>query len=102
MTLHNSTHFWNGDTLVLHLFLKLRASQNEWVGQYNGRIRLSYYSAPVDNQANRECVKFFSKSLKTAKTNVNVVRGRTSSTKTVEIHHSDPEGWKKILELLGD
>ena len=61
-----------------------------------------YYSAPVDNQANRECVKFFSKSLKTAKTNVNVVRGRTSSTKTVEIHHPDPEGWKKILELLGD
>ena len=61
-----------------------------------------YYSAPVDNQANRECVKFFSKSLKTAKTNVNVVRGRTSSTKTIEIHHPDPEGWKKIFELLGD
>jgi len=61
-----------------------------------------YYSAPVDNQANRECVKFFSKSLKTAKTNVNVVRGQTSTTKTVEIHHPDPEGWEKILELLGD
>ena len=43
----------------------------------------------------------FSKSLKTAETNVNVVRGRTRSTKTVEIHHPDPEGWKKILELLG-
>ena len=61
-----------------------------------------YYSDPVDNQANRECVKFFSKSLKTAKTNVNVVQSRTSSTKTVETHHPDPEGWKKILELLGD
>ena len=61
-----------------------------------------YYSTLIDNQANRECVKFFSKSLKTAKTNVNVVRGRTSSTKAVEIHHPDPEGWKKILELLGD
>ena len=61
-----------------------------------------YYSATVDNQTNRECVKFFSKSLKTAKTNVNVVQSRTSSTKTVETHHPDPEGWKKILELLGD
>ena len=47
------------------------------------------------------CEVFF-KIIKTAKTNVNVVRGRTSSTKTVEIHHPDPEGWKKILELLGD
>ena len=44
----------------------------------------------------------FSKSLKTAETNVNVVRGRTNSTKTVEIYHPDTEGWKKILELLGD
>ena len=60
-----------------------------------------YYSVPVDNQANWECVKFFSKSSKTAKTNVNMVRGRTSSTKTVEIHHPDLEGWKKLLELLG-
>ena len=61
-----------------------------------------YCLAPVDNQANRECVKFFSKSLKTAKTNVNVVRDRTSSTKTVEIHHPDAEDCKKNLELLGD
>lgn len=59
-----------------------------------------YYSAPVDNQANRECVKFFSKSLKTAKTNVKVVRGQTSRFKTVEIHKPDPKSWKKILEGL--
>ena len=26
--------------MVLHLFLQPRASQNEWVGLYNGRIRL--------------------------------------------------------------
>ena len=59
-----------------------------------------YYLAPVDNQANRKCVKFFSKSLKTAKTYVNVVRGRTSSTKTVQIHHRYPEGLKNFLDLL--
>ena len=54
-----------------------------------------YYSAPIDNQDNLVCVKFFSKSLKTAKTNVNLVQGRTSSTNTVETHHPGPEGWKK-------
>jgi len=45
-------------------------------------------------------VKFISKSLKTAKTNVKVVRGQTSRFKTVEIHKSDPKSWKKILEGL--
>ena len=102
MTLHNSTHFWNGDTLVLHLFLQPRASRNEWAGRYNGHILLQITAAPVDNQANLECVKFLSTSLKNAKTNVNIVRGRTSRTKTVEIHLPDPESWKKILDLLRD
>jgi len=68
MSVHSSAYFWNGDTLVLHIFLQPRASQNEWAGRQNRRIRLRVTAAPVDSQANRECVKFISKSLKTAKT----------------------------------
>jgi uncharacterized protein (TIGR00251 family) len=100
MSVHSSAYFWNGDTLVLHIFLQPRASQNEWVGRRNGRIRLRVTAALVDNQANRECMKFISKSLKTAKTNVKVVRGQTSRFKTVEIHKPDPKSWKKNLEGL--
>jgi len=100
MSVHSSAYFWNGDTLVLQIFLQPRASQNEWAGRHNGRIRLRVTAVPVDNQANRECVKFISKSLKTAKTNVKVVQGQTSRFKTVEIHKPDPKSWKKILEGL--
>ena len=98
MSVHSSAYFWNGDTFVLHIFLQPRASQNEWAGRHNGRIRLRVTAAPVDNQANRECVKFISKSLTTAKTNVKVVRGQTSCFKTVEIHKPNPKSWKKNLE----
>ena len=73
MSVHSSAYFWNGDTLVLHIFLQPRSSQNEWAGRHNGRIRLRVTAAPVDNQANRQYVKFISKSLKTAKTNVKVI-----------------------------
>ena len=98
MSVHSSAYFWNGDTLVLHIFLQPRASQIEWAGRHNGRIRLRVTAAPVDNQANRECMKFISKSLKTAKTNVKVVRGQTSRFNTVEIHKTDPKSWGNILE----
>ena len=81
MSVHSSAYFWNGDTLVLHIFLQPRASQNELAGRHNGRILLRVTAAHVDNQANRECVKFISKSLKTAKTNVKVVRCKTSRLK---------------------
>ena len=100
MSVHSSTYFWNSDTLVLHIFLQPRASQNEWAGLHNGRIRLRVTAAPFDNQANRECMKFISKSSQTAKTNVKVIRGQTSRFKTVEIHKPDPKSWKKILEGL--
>ena len=100
MSVHNSAYFWNGDTLVLHIFLQPRASQNEWAGRHKRRTRLRVTAAPVDNQANRECVKFISKSLKTAKTNVKVVRGQTNRFKTVEINKPYPKSWKKIFEGL--
>ena len=100
MSVHSSAYFWNGDTLVLHIFLQPRASQNEWAGRHNVRIRLRVTAAPVDNQANRECMKFISKSLKTAKTNVKEVRGQTSRFKTVEIRKPNPKSWKKNLEGL--
>jgi uncharacterized protein YggU (UPF0235/DUF167 family) len=48
-------------------------------------------------------VKFLAKSLKTAKTNVSVIRGQTSRAKTVEVLKPDPECWQKILtEMLAD
>ena len=53
MSVHSSAYFWNGETLVLHIFLQPLASQNEWAGQHNGRIRLRVTAAPVDNQANQ-------------------------------------------------
>ena len=83
MSVHSYAYFWNGDTLVLHIFLQPRASQIEWAGRHNGRIRLRVTAAPVENQADRECVKFFSKSLNTTKTNVKLVRAQTSRFKTV-------------------
>ena len=50
-----------------------------------------------------ECVKFIAKSLKTAKTNVSVIRGKISRAKTVEILKIDPDCWQKILtELVAD
>ena len=99
MSVLSSAYFWNGDTLVMHIFLQPCASQNEWAWRHNRRIRLRVTAAPVDNQANRECVKFISKSLKTAKTNVKVVLGQTSRFKTLEIHKTDPKSRKKNIRL---
>ena len=43
------------------------ASQNEWSGSNDGRIRLSVSVLPVDNHANLECVKLIEIILKKRK-----------------------------------
>ena len=85
---------------MLQLFLQPRAAKSEWAGHHDGRIRLRITAPPIDNQANKDCVKFISKSLKTAKSNVSIVRGKTSRSKTIEILSADPERWREILKEL--
>ena len=100
MSAQNAAFSWQGEKLVLRIFLQLRASQSEWSGRHDGRIRLRVTAPPVENQGNLECVKFIAISLKTVKTNVSVVRGKTSRTKTVEILKPDPDCWQKVLTGL--
>jgi uncharacterized protein YggU (UPF0235/DUF167 family) len=81
-------------------FLQPNASQNEWAGLHDGRIRLRVIAPPDDDRANMECMKFIAKSLKTAKTNVYVFRGETTHIKTVTVLHPDHVCWKKVLTEL--
>ena len=103
MSAQNTVFSWQGEKLILWIFLQPHASQNEWSGRQDGRIRILVTAPPVDNQENLECVKFIAKSLKTTKTNVSVVGGKTSRAKTVEILKPDPDCWQKVLtELVAD
>jgi uncharacterized protein (TIGR00251 family) len=103
MSAQNSAFSWQEDKLVLQIFLQPSTSQNEWYGRHDGRIRIRVTAPPVGNQANVECVKFVAKSLKTAKTNVSMIRGQTSRAKTVEVLNPDPDCSQKILsELVAD
>ena len=94
MSAQNSAFSWQEDKIVLQIFLQPSNSQNEWYGRHDGRIRIRVTAPPVGNQANVECLKFVAKSLKTAKTNVSMIRGQTSQAKTVEVLKPDPDCWK--------
>ncbi len=100
MTAENSAFDWNGKTLVLQILMLPRASKNEWCGWHGDRIRLRITAPPVDNQANQQCISFLAKSLKTAKSNVRIVRGLTSRQKTIEVDNPNLDCWQAILSLF--
>ena len=81
MSAKNSAYSWQGDKLVLQIFLQSLASQNEFCERHNDLIRLRVTAPRVENQSNSECMKFLAKPLKTKKTNLSLVLGQTSRAK---------------------
>ena len=102
MSSDKSAYVWKGETLELQIQLQPRASRTEWCGWQAGRIKLRISAAPVDQQANKECIQFLSKSLKTPKSNVRITKGQNSRLKTIEIEQANKERWQEIIAHFND
>jgi uncharacterized protein (TIGR00251 family) len=73
------------DGVCLAVKLQPRASKNE-IGQPLGpELKIKVTAPPVDDAANRALVEFLAETLDCARTQVQIIRGRTSQHKTVLI-----------------
>ncbi len=70
---------------VLLLYVQPRASKSEIVGEHDGRLKLRLCSPPVDNAANHECIRFFSKLLHMPRGCFRIVQGESSRRKSLLI-----------------
>jgi len=89
---------WKNGHLLLYLHLQPRSSKTGWRQIHDGKIKFSTTSPPVDNQANKQCIAFIAKSLRTAKSNISILRGETSRNKVIQIKNVTREQWQKIVE----
>jgi len=77
-----------------------KSSKNSLSLLDEGIIKLKIKAPPVDGKANKACVEFIAECLKVSKSQVKIVSGLQSKTKTVVVS-GDPEILSKmLLELL--
>ena len=74
--------------LVIKLFVQPRSSKNAVAGIHGGALKLKLTAPPVDNAANKQCVKYLSKCLNIPKTSIEVLSGQTSRNKQVLIRQT--------------
>ncbi|MTV47601.1 YggU family protein [Heliobacillus mobilis] len=74
-----------------------RASKNEVCGLLDDALKVRLTAPPVDGEANGACQAFFAKTLSLPKSQVRLVAGETSRTKTVEVIGVSKE---QILKLF--
>lgn len=91
--------WFEGEDIILHLYIQPKASKDQWVGQHGEEIKLAITAPPVDGKANAHLIKMFSKQFKVPKNQIKIEKGELGRHKKVRIQAPllIP---KDILELI--
>lgn len=78
--------WFEGNDLILQLYLQPKASRDQWVGLHSEAIKLAITAPPVDGKANAHLIKFLAKQCQVAKSHVQIEKGLSARYKQVRIH----------------
>lgn len=81
----SSYYSYQGEDLLLRLYLQPKASRDQFVGQHGEELKIAITAPPVDGKANAHLVKFLSKQFNVAKSAITVEKGLQSRHKLVRI-----------------
>ena len=85
------------DGILFSVIIQPRSSKNEVTGIYKDAIKIRLTSPPVDGAANKSCLRFFSKWLEVASSEISITRGHSSKNKIIKIVGLSE---KQSLEIL--
>ncbi len=85
--------------LIIRLKIIPNSSRNEAVWE-NGALKIKITAQPIENKANKALVEFLSKKLKTAKSNIKILKGELNKEKILLIHGIDEKIFLEIFERL--
>ena len=93
--------------ITFKIFVQPRSAKNMIVGLHDDALKIKLTAPPVDNAANKLCVKFLAKSLGVSKSQVEIISGHTSRNKQIllrsgqaGISEKDHAHLKNIIEGL--
>ena len=71
------------------ILLQPRSSKNMIVGLHGDALKIKLTAPPVDNAANKMCIKFLAKCLKIPKSSLEIISGHSSRTKLILLRYED-------------
>ena len=90
--------------LLFNVLVQPRSSQNMVAGIHDGALKIKLTAPPVDNAANRMCLKFLAKSLNASKSALKIITGHTSRHKIILLRsdHINPSAdeYKHLEQLI--
>ena len=75
-----------------------RSSRSEIVGMHDGALKIKLRSPPVDGAANDELVRLLSREFACAKSEVEIISGKTSKTKRIRLRGVNGARFDSVLK----
>ena len=75
--------------ITFTIFVQPRSAKNMIVGVHGEALKIKLTAPPVDNAANKMCVKLLAKSLGISKSQIQIISGHTSRTKQILLRSSE-------------
>ena len=92
------------DGVAFKVLVQPRSSKNMIAGLHEDALKIKLTAPPVDNAANRMCLKFLAKSLNASKSALKIITGHTSRHKMILLRsdHINPsvDEYKHLEHLL--
>lgn len=90
--------WYDGDDLVLKLYIQPKASRDQIVGQHGEELKIAITAPPIDGKANGYLAKYLAKQFKVAKSQIEIEKGELGRHKQVRIH--TPSQVPDMIEAL--
>lgn len=78
-------HKWDGEDLLLNLYVQANAKKDELVGEYNDKLKIRITALPIDNKANTHLLKYLAKIFAVSASQVQLIKGEKQRSKWVRI-----------------
>ena len=73
----------NPKGIIFKIFVQPKSSKNVVVGLHGDALKIKLTAPPVDNAANKICIKFLAKALGVSKSSLEIVSGHSSRSKQI-------------------
>lgn len=83
--------------LIIKLKIIPNSSKNDIIWENEG-LKVKITAQPIENKANKALIELFSKKLKTAKSNIQIIKGELNKEKTLLVKGFDQEKFEKTFK----
>lgn len=86
--------------IIFHIHVIPRSGKSDIAGVQNDALKIKIASAPVDGQANAECIRFLADILGVRKNQVTITSGHKSKKKTIAVDDLNRDDMLAILSRI--